>query len=263
MWHVEHLLKDEEDFEAWINLPDGEMGEVDVSDVLAAEEMIGDAGIVMLDSADALCLIAGCFDMATFTIIGLTREDLMHRALEKVNVQLLKRVKAVSAALPGRLWRFFGPEYASPPYLPPRLFEAYVVRYITPLISAVKKHGGFPRIHSHGRLKDILDHIVATGCIGLDPVEPPPQGDVELSYVRERYGKDLVLFGNLEVSDIENLPTVQFERKIETALREGTQGEGRGFVLMPSAAPYGRTVTPRTLRNYERMVEMTLALGGK
>ena len=41
----------------------------------------------------------------------------------------------------------------------------------------------------------------ALGADALDPIEPPPQGDVELSYVRQRYGGQLVLFGNLEIAD--------------------------------------------------------------
>ncbi len=94
------------------------------------------------------------------------------------------------------------------------------------------------------------------GADGLDPIEPPPQGDVELAYVRERYGKDMVLFGNLEVSDIENLPTERFAEKVKRALAEGTAGNGRGFVLMPSACPYGRELSPLTLRNYEKIVEI-------
>lgn len=38
-------------------------------------------------------------------------------------------------------------------------------------------------------------------------------------------------------------------------LREGTEGAGRGFVLMPSACPYGRVLSERALRNYETMIE--------
>ena len=80
---------------------------------------------------------------------------------------------------------------------------------------------------------------------------------MQLAYVREKYGRQFLLFGNLEVSDIENLPPEQFREKVARALREGTAGEGRGFVLMPSACPYGRKLSPRALKNYEIMVEMT------
>jgi hypothetical protein len=74
--------------------------------------------------------------------------------------------------------------------------------------------------------------------------------------VRERYGRELVLFGNLEITDIENLAPPQFEKVVRQAVAEGTAGTGRGFVLLPSAAPYGRTITPTTLANYQTMVRV-------
>jgi len=158
------------------------------------------------------------------------------------------------------LWRIYGPEYASPPYLPPRLFREYVCAYDAPMLAAIRRHGGFARIHSHGRLRLILEDIVAMGADALDPIEPPPQGDVDLEYVRRVYGKQLTLFGNLEVSDIENLPTEEFAQKVKQALDEGTSGEGRGFVLMPSSCPCGRELSSRTIRNYKKMIELVEAL---
>lgn len=263
VWTVEHLLKDVDDFRAWLALPQEAFGGTpDTSEVLMTEDLLGDAGILCLDTPDPLCHIAPLFEMGTYLLVAMTENALMHQALEKVASLLLPRVEAVARALPGRLWRIFGPEYASPPYLPPNLFEEYAARYVTPMVEAIQRHGGYARVHSHGRLRDILDHIAATGCRGLDPIEPPPQGDVTLAYVRERYGAQMTLFGNLEVSDIENLPTPGFAEKVATALREGTAGEGRGLVVMPSSAPYGRELSPLTLRNYEEMVRQVEAFPG-
>ncbi|MHC4352769.1 MAG: hypothetical protein ACYS0H_08620, partial [Planctomycetota bacterium] len=118
------------------------------------------------------------------------------------------------------------------------------------------KHGGFARVHCHGRIGAILDHIVEMGAAAIDPVEPLPQGDVQLAQVRREYGEKLVLFGNIEYADIENTEPARFERIVEKSLRDGTQGRGKGFVLMPSAAPIGREVTPRVLANYETMVRL-------
>ena len=176
---------------------------------------------------------------------------MFHQALQRQARRLYPRIEATARALPGRLWRIYGPEYASPPYLPPALFAEYVTEYVKPMVDCIHRHGGYARIHSHGRLKDILDLICATGCDALDPIEPPDQGDVELAYVRERYGRQLVLFGNLEATDLENLPTPAFEKKVRQALKEGPGG--RGFVLMPSACPYGRKLSALTLANYEAM----------
>ncbi len=94
------------------------------------------------------------------------------------------------------------------------------------------------------------------GIDAIDPIEPPPQGDVELADVRRRYGKDLVLFGNLEIADLESTEPAEFEKVVDRALIDGTSGEGKGFVLMPSSAPNGRKITPRMMANYETMVRL-------
>ena len=257
IWVVEHLLKDVADLQAYLALPAPEFGGTpDIEGFLRVEQELGDSGIALIDTPDPLCQAAALFDMATFTVIAFSEPHLFRQLLERFASVLLPQTEATARALPGRLWRIFGPEYASPPYLPPRLFRQYVVEYVKPMVASIQRYGGFGRVHCHGRLKAILDDIAATGCVGLDPIEPPPQGDVDLSYVRQRYGQQMVLFGNLEASDLEFLPTPEFARKIERALREGTAGHGRGFVLMPSACPYGRELPELALRNYETMVEM-------
>jgi len=257
LWTLEHLLKDVDDLQAFLKLPVPAFdGTVDVGPVTQAESLLGDTGIVMIDTPDPLCMAASLFDMAEYTVTAMTEPELFHELLEHFAVPLLARTEAVAKALPGRLWRIHGPEYAAAPYLPPRLFEEYVCRYVTPMIDLIHRHDGYARIHSHGNLKGILDHIVEMNADALDPIEPPPQGDVELAFVRERYGNKLVLFGNLEVSDIENLPTEQFVEKVKRALDEGTAGNGRGFVLMPSACPYGRELSQLALKNYGEIIEI-------
>jgi uroporphyrinogen-III decarboxylase len=257
VWTLEHLIKDVEDFKEWIELPQAEFGgEVDVNSVLEIEKTLGDSGIVCLDMSDPLCVIASLFDLGEYTITALTEPELFHRALRKVSELMLKRTEAIAAALPGRLWRIYGPEYACPPYLPPRLFNEYVVQYVTPIIEIIKRYGGYPRIHAHGNMKDVLGAIVSTGCIGLDPLEPPNQGNVTLKYVRETCGEDFVLFGNLELSDIEIMNSDEFEQKIITALEEGPSKSGNGFVLMPSACPIGRELKTTTLENYKKIIEV-------
>jgi hypothetical protein len=94
------------------------------------------------------------------------------------------------------------------------------------------------------------------GADAIDPIEPPPHGDMELEAVRCRYGERLVLFGNIELSDIESMEPAQFETLVAKTLADGTRGTGRGFVLMPSSAPNGRRITSRTMRNYEAMVRL-------
>lgn len=256
VWTLEHFLKSPEDAEIFLQLPEQPVGDPDLSGLVEEEKQLGDAGIVMVDTHDPLCEAAELFSMEDYTICALTEPELFHRLLERFARRIFARTEKICRAFPGHLWRLVGSEFASQPYLPPRLYEEYVVRYTGEMIKIIQRHGGYARIHSHGNLRGILPHIKAMNPDGLDPVEPPPQGDMELYELRETIGRNTVLFGNLEATDIENLPSDQFAEKVKIALDEGTRGEGRGFVLMPSACPYGREITPLTLRNYEIMVKL-------
>jgi uroporphyrinogen-III decarboxylase len=259
-WALTYLLKDVDDVKAYLQLPDEVFRyDCDVEDLQAEDEALGDAGIVMVDMADPICLVAPLFSMADYVVFALTEPALFHQLLEKHARTLYPMVEQVARDFPGHLWRVVGSEYASEPFLPPRLYEEYVVRYTKPMVRIIQRYGGYARIHSHGRLKNILPHIVAMGADGLDPVEPPPQGDMQLVDVRRTYGQQMVLFGNIEASDLETLPPAQFEKKVARALREGTVGTGRGFVLMPSACPYGRRISADVMANYRTMIRLAKA----
>ncbi|NIP26642.1 MAG: hypothetical protein GWN67_26235 [Phycisphaerae bacterium] len=257
VWTIEHLLKSIDDLKAYLELPDEVFTEqVDITDLVEEDKKHGDRGIVMVDTEDPICSAASLFSMEDFTVIAMTEQKLFHRLLEKLSRHIYCRTEKTAKEFGGHLWRIYGPEYATEPYLPPNLFKEYVVRYTGSMVQTIQKYGGFARIHCHGRVRAVLDYIVKMGATAIDPVEPPPHGDVELDYVRNKYGRDLVLFGNLEVADIENMEPTEFEKVVGKTLEDGTSGEGKGFVLMPSSAPNGRKITQRTMANYETMVRL-------
>lgn len=257
VWTTEHLLKSKEDLQAYLQLPDEVFAEkIDITSLLAEEKRLGERGIVMVDTEDPICAAAVLFSMEDFTVLALTEQKLFHQLLGKHARYIHARTERVSGELPGRLWRIYGPEFATEPYLPPHMFDEYVVRYTAPMVRMIKKGGGFARIHVHGKIRNNLRSIVRMGVDAIDPIEPPHQGDVELSYVRGEYGKDLVLFGNLEIADIENVEPNDFERMVRQTILDGTRGQGRGFVLMPTACPIGRKISARTMQNYETIVRV-------
>lgn len=255
-WTLEHLLKDEEDLEAWLRLPDEEIGSPDYRKVCEAEKALGDSGIVMLDTGDAVCTLADLLGMENFMVLSMTETELIEVALRKIHRIIVERTKRVAEDFPGHLWRIYGPEYACAPYLPPEFYKKFIVGYDQELVDLIHNTGGFVRIHQHGRQKEILDLTVGMGCDAIDPAEPVPHGDIDLIDIRKKYGKQIVVFGNIEISDIETKPAEEFERIVIRTIKEGTYGEGRGFVLMPTACPLGRVLSENTLRNYQKMVEL-------
>ncbi|HOX86118.1 MAG TPA: uroporphyrinogen decarboxylase family protein [bacterium] len=256
LWHIERLLKNRSDALLWLELPADEAECVaQTSPILTTEQTLGDSGIVMLDTPDPLCLAAELFDFADYVVFAVEETQLFHRLLERVAEPTYRQVEAACLALPGRLWRIYGPEYAGAPYLPPALFHDFVCRYDHRIIETIQRSGGYARIHAHGRLQGILPHLEELQIDALDPIEPPPQGDIELSTVRRRYGDRWVLFGNIEISDLENQDQIEFHRTVQRSLQEGLCCPGKGFVLMPSACPYGRELSANTLANYNLLIE--------
>jgi uroporphyrinogen-III decarboxylase len=250
------LLKNSNDANLFLELPDEIFEEeINISHLVEQEKLIGERGIVMVDTEDPIGAVFSLFNMEDFTIFAYTEHKLFHRLLEKHARFIHKRTERTAKEFQGRLWRIYGPESVTEPFLPPDLFNEYVVKYTGPMVSQIKKYGGIVRIHTHGRIKNVLDYIAGMGVDAIDPIEPPPHGDVELKYVRSKYGRQLVLFGNIEIADIEYMPNDKFRRVVRQAIADGTSGEGRGFVLMPSASPYGRTISQLALRNYQIMVE--------
>ena len=100
-WELEHLLKTPEDAEAYLRLPDEAFAyDVDVDNLVAAEEDLGDAGIVMVDYGDPLCVVAGLFSMADYTVLALTEPALFHRLLEKVAQGIYRRWRPLHGSSP-------------------------------------------------------------------------------------------------------------------------------------------------------------------
>ena len=257
LWTVEHLLKSEDDLKAFLQLPDEVFTEkVDINSLIADEKELGNKGILMVDTEDPICAAATLFSMENFTIIALTKQKLFHKLLEKCARYIYARTKKVAKEFPGRLWRIYGPEFASEPYLPPQLFDEYVVHYTGPMVKMIQKYGGYARVHCHGRMKNILNYVLKMGADAIDPIEPPPNGDVDLDFVRKEYGKYLVLFGNIEISDVENIEPEKFKGIVQKSLEDGTLGQGKGFVLMPTACPISRKISENIMKNYEIMVQL-------
>ena len=129
--------------------------EMSVEPLRVEEHALGERGIIMVDTEDPLCAAATLMSMQDYTIVAFTENVLFHRLLEKLAVPAARAHRAVAREFPGHLWRIYGPEYASEPYLPPRLFDEYVVRYVTPMVRASATRR-VRRIHCHGRVRNIL-----------------------------------------------------------------------------------------------------------
>lgn len=257
VWTLEPFVKTAEELSAWVDLPPSirtaGLREEECRIIEERDAALGDRGIVMFDTADALCMIAQLMEMGEFCVMALTEEELFLRALQKAQEYLEWRIEAVCRRFPGYLWRLVGPEYGAEPFLPPELFEKYVVPFDSRLVDLIHRYNGKVRMHSHGRLRSVLPMMLDCGIDALDPLEPPPQGDMEIEEIQTVAGDRITLLGTLEITDLENMSHDDFRRFLKGHLARIPWH--RNFILMPSASPYGRKLSPHTTENYHILVE--------
>ncbi|HNS00432.1 MAG TPA: uroporphyrinogen decarboxylase family protein [Planctomycetota bacterium] len=258
VWQVEHLLKTAEDIRNFLETPLA-VAPPDGAEHRRRSAALGENGIMMHSISDALCLTSELFSFQDFLLFCATEPRLVRRLLDMMQGRVLAYTQALLATGFGPLFRICGPEYATPPYLPPERFREYVVAYDTPLIDLIHRHGAYARLHCHGRIGQVLDAIMEMEPDGLDPVEPPPDGDLELAAVKKRTRGRVTLFGNLELKTLEHAGADEVQDLTRRALREGMPG-GR-FVLMPTAAPINIPLSPKTEENYRAYIATALKHG--
>jgi hypothetical protein len=175
----------------------------------------------------------------------------LERVTEKVGWLLSQGV--------GPFWHFNGVERACPPMMGPAQWDEYLRPYDGEVMRLIKAEDPDARIHvhCHARVGSFLDMFVEMGVDSTDPVEPPPQGDVDLAEAKRKYDGRLVFFGNIEFLYMETKQPDEVEELVRRAIEDGGK---KNVVLWPSSGPHQRP-SDLFLANAERYIEAGLKYG--
>ncbi|MCK5758297.1 MAG: hypothetical protein KAH14_04320 [Clostridiales bacterium] len=259
-WTIEHFCKNLQDVEAYMKvLPDMAV-EVDMSGVMLQKEEAGNDGIIMLSPADPICEGAEILEMGQFLVYCITETEIMNKFLDAIfEVQMYHMRQILKSDVTDIMFRICGPEYATPPYLSPKMYYDIVTKYLIVMCKEIKDAGGIPRIHSHGKIKEVLDDFLMTYAMALDPCEPPPDGDCDLAYLKEKCGDRFCLMGGMELHELENSSTERIRAIVKSSI-EAAKGT-TGYMMMSTAAPINTPLSKKTLQNYITMIDATLEYG--
>jgi len=255
-WKVEHLLKTDEDVERFLSMP-YVRPQVHDHDFAAAQARIGERGLVKPELGDPICCVADLFEFGEFTVRAWRDTPTIRRLLDAMAPRIYDYLDAVLAlGIRGAVFRLCGPEYASEPYLSPALFRELVVDYDLPIARKIHDAGCYLRLHSHGRLANIIEDLRELQPDILEPVEGPPSGDITIGDLARRVGRGCVLMGNLEPRELE----FESAEKIEALVRgimESVAGHAP-LIVAPTDMPIAFPLSPTYARNIRRYVEATL-----
>jgi len=115
----------------------------------------------------------------------------------------------------------------------PRDFDDFVYKYDKPLCDLIHEHGGYIWVHSHNKVRSFMDRFIDMGVDVFNPLEPGPNGDIDLSEVVETYKNRIGLEGNIEIQEILLSSKERLAALIEECVKAGAPS-GR-FILCPSA----------------------------
>ena len=259
-WTREHYVKDLDDLVAYLDLP-YEAGEPDFTGLEKAwADLDGTRGLPMVSVGDPICELAEAFEFGNFTVHAITETEAVSAALDQLHERYSERLRRIlTGPVENVVFRICGPEYATPPYLPPEMFRLFVTRYDAEYIRMIREAGGFPRLHSHGKIGRVLDQIAEMAPDALDPLEPPPDGDITIAALKRAVGDRICLTGGIELKFLEAETTEYVEGLVRSTMAAGKPG-GR-FIIMPTSAPINIPLSPKTEENYRRFIETALEVG--
>ena len=258
-WTLKHMLEELEDIDKYLSMP-YEPSLFNAAEFYEKRDQLGDKGLLMISLDDPICVAAELFEMGDFLMLAMTEQDKIKYFLDALHERQMATLKELlQHDVKDTIFRICGPEYATPPYLPPRLFYDYVTCYLIETCKKIKEAGGIPRIHCHGKIGKVIEQFALTDAEALDPVEPPPDGDMELSAIKAMYGEKFCLFGNIELRELEYSNRERIDFLVKSAINDA--GEGSGFVLMPSSAPMNVPLSPKTEENYMQLFESAYKYG--
>jgi len=249
---MEHLIKEPEDMGKLLSMP-YEPYPFTADQYRQVDAEVGDAGVAMFSMDHAMYGLQRLIGSESFALWSVECESLLMAAMETYAARLLAHATAALEAGITGVFCWVGPELCIPPLMSPAAFERYVFDLDAPLIGRIHEAGGHVWVHSHGGMNPVLERFADMGVDVLNPIEPPPMGDVTLEEAFARVEGRMGLEGNIETHDLMVAGRDELEAKIHAALEAG---RGQRHILCPSSG-YQENVdpTPQEIDNWLFYIE--------
>jgi len=257
-WQTERWCKTTNDVDKILSIPFVPVTYND-SDYARIKGEVGDNGIIMSDAADPAYLAMELMEFGEATVWAMTETKHFTKTVEEFHRRNMINLENMLKSHVVDLYRICGPEYLTPPYLPPEYFSRFVTPYLKDMTELIHKYGGLVRIHSHGKINKVLGDIISIGADALDPCEAPPDGDITLRELKERTAGKMCLFGNIQLKFLEHASVREIREIVKICMDSAK--EGGGYVIMPTAAPINIPLSPKTEENYIAFIETVLEYG--
>lgn len=256
---IEPFVKCDQDIERVMSEPPAGVA-FDLGPTRELLRAVGERGVLYVSYPDPMYSAAALFDYQDFVVRCITEPERLQALLDYLAAGIEDRVERLAAACAGLPLLFYtaGPEVATPPLLPPGVFRRFVTPYQQRLVAILHAHGHLACIHCHGRVRLVLEEMLAIGADALEPIEPPDQGDIALSELLARCAGRLCLLGHIQDQEFYRGEPGLLRRRV-AAIAAGTD-PGARYIMTPTCTPFQFPAAPHYLQAYSEWIEAAAEL---
>ena len=144
------------------------------------------------------------------------------KGIKKIALEMCrKKIDAVKISSP----------FAGMGFISPDFYRRFVLPYEREIITTIRQQGKHAYIHTCGSIGDRLEIMCESGASGLECLDPPPVGNVDLEDAFRRIGDRVFIKGNI---DSVNTLLANDDEKVRKDVRkiiETGKTKGKGFIL--------------------------------
>ena len=173
------------------------------------------------------------------------------RLLDKLSDIVSAQVKCYAPHAPDAI--LISSAFAGAGFLSREMYKQFVLPYERKVVETIHSFDLPAYTHTCGAIGDRLDLMAGTGIDGIDTLDPPPLGTVDLAEAKAEFGKQLFFKGNLDaVHEMLNADDETFEAAVRQRLEVGKPGSGYILSSACSVAPH---VDPERLKTMVGLAE--------
>jgi len=208
VWTTKYPVQNIEDLRKLAGIPfDIDYDEIDRLYVNYKKRLvdIGNEGILKIFLSSPIVVISGCMSFETFLELAYVEKDYFLELLDMITERYLEALEAIFSKHDyDAIFWMGGSEQCTPPMMNPHSFDEFVVPYDKKIVQFFRDHGKFIGCHCHGKIRYALSRMIDIGYQATDPVEPPPQGDLNIDEAVKIADGKIALLGNFEFEELEN-----------------------------------------------------------
>ena len=257
-WYPEPLVKTTDDARKLLSVP-FDFDPPDVGPFFEHTRNTGEAGLVQTGVSSPVVCVSRLLHFDQFLEWCAAERELileLERTVHERIMVKLRHLVASGVAKDTVLW-IGGSEQCTPPMMGPRDYDAFVLPFEGEIYRLWHEGGGFVHLHCHGKVGTMFDRMVEMGADCIDPMEPPPDGDLTLADARARAAGRTTLMGNIEFHRLEYASPSEIDELVHRAIDEGGPDH---FMLYPSATAI-QAITPQQSANCIRYIEAGVRYG--